>query len=368
MSLHVYTLGVHSDLMQTDLIKKLAFSSLIITLSQFTAPALAGSEPGQTPGTLDINFLRDSRIKHFDEARNKTRQLYSEKNWLELEAFLSEKEKERAKSPDGDLGFSGSNTVGEIYSVLAMPAKIEDYPQQLKQLDEWQAAVPNSVHQPAVRGLVLVDWAWKARGNGFADTITEEGSKLFAQRLALARAVLEKAPQKGRPLVWYLTMLKVNLGEGVAPQQAEYDKVFSEAVKNYPNQVSPYSTKLYALLPRWYGDRGEWEKFAAASANKIGGINGDVLYTRLIIDVMRHYGQEMKDSPPDMARVERGMAELQKRYPDPTPTAVLCRIYYTLGNKEKARRLFNKIGPIVPKFAFDTKSQYLDFWKELHQS
>jgi len=159
----------------------------------------------------------------------------------------------------------------------------------------------------------------------------------------------------------------VMVGQGL--DREKFDKVFDEAVKAYPKHNAHYTTKLWALLPRWYGEEGEWEKFAAASGNKIGGIDGDVLYTRLIIHVIRNFGEELKTAPPDIKRVERGMAELQRRYPgDPAPKAVLCRIYYTTGNKQKARQLFNEIGTNVPKVAFDTKGSFLDFWKEFQQN
>ena len=52
--------------------------------------------------------------------------------------------------------------------------------------NDWIKERPDSITPRVALVETFVNFAWKARGNGYADTITEEGGKLFEQRLAMA--------------------------------------------------------------------------------------------------------------------------------------------------------------------------------------
>jgi hypothetical protein len=71
----------------------------------------------------------------------------------------------------------------------------------------------------------------------------------------------------------------VALGEGW--NLAAYDKVFNEAVAFESTYTYFYNNKVMYLLPRWFGQEGDWQKFAAQSADKMGSEAGDILYARI---------------------------------------------------------------------------------------
>jgi hypothetical protein len=78
-----------------------------------------------------------------------------------------------------------------------------------------QAAMPGRPEPLVFKGRFYTEYAWDARGGGYADTVTEEGCKGFYQRLALAEQALTRAyeldPTDPDAATW---MLQVVLGGG----------------------------------------------------------------------------------------------------------------------------------------------------------
>ena len=48
----------------------------------------------------------------------------------------------------------------------------------------WEAAFPESPIRPVAEPSAWIDYAWQARGSGWARTVTDEGWQRFAERLA----------------------------------------------------------------------------------------------------------------------------------------------------------------------------------------
>jgi hypothetical protein len=122
------------------------------------------------------------------------------------------------------------------------------------------------------KGRFYADYAWKARGSGYADSVSSQGWKLFEQRLDVADAALTKA--------WSLNphderiaraMLTVELGQGKGRPRME--QWFQRAMALNTNNYDACWAKLYYLEPKWYGSRDQMLEFAAECLNsdKWGG-------------------------------------------------------------------------------------------------
>ncbi len=107
-----------------------------------------------------------------------------------------------------------------------------------------------------LKGHFLVQYAWEARGGGYAGTVTEEGGKLFQQRLAEAEKTLARCYELF-PNDWQApcTMINVELGQGQGRDRMEL--WFSRALKNNPGSLQACNNKMQYLLPRWYGSKEE---------------------------------------------------------------------------------------------------------------
>jgi hypothetical protein len=89
-----------------------------------------------------------------------------------------------------ELFSEGLPKLDRFDNVLGWPgtkASEEEWAARLALLDRWRAAVPNSVIEPIARGRYFIQYAWNARGTGWANTVSEANWKLFAARLQQAR-------------------------------------------------------------------------------------------------------------------------------------------------------------------------------------
>jgi hypothetical protein len=110
------------------------------------------------------------------------------------------------------------------------------------------------------QGYFNLDYAWDARGDGWASTITPEGQKLMDQRLAKAAAALEQAWQLDPTNSDAATeMLEVELGQGQGRDRMEL--WFARAMQADPDNYEACKAKLYYLEPKWYGSGDEMLKF-----------------------------------------------------------------------------------------------------------
>lgn len=98
------------------------------------------------------------------------------------------------------------------------------------------------------------------RGNGTADQVTDEGWRLFKERLEVAHNAVEHAwsldPQD--PQIPTL-MISVVLGQQTG--RPEMEKWFARAMRADPDNYEACRAKLHFLLPEWYGTRDDMVGF-----------------------------------------------------------------------------------------------------------
>jgi hypothetical protein len=118
---------------------------------------------------------------------------------------------------------------------------------------DWLRGVVDGVHQ--------VKWAWEARGSGAAGTVTEQGWRLFRDRLAAAEARLAAAhtlaPDRPQAAA---EMVLVCMGQG--RDRAAMEGWFAKAVAADPDDPWAYRQKLTYLMPKWHGSEAELLAFA----------------------------------------------------------------------------------------------------------
>jgi hypothetical protein len=102
------------------------------------------------------------------------------------------------------------------------------------------------------RGEYLIPWAWSARGNATADKVSEQGFRLFAERLERARQNLEAAIAQN-PLGWaaHRELIAVAMGLGLPFEYMQQH--FLAAVRLVPGDKRTYARKLAYLQKKWHG-------------------------------------------------------------------------------------------------------------------
>ena len=125
-------------------------------------------------------------------------------------------------------------------------------PELLGSLDLWCEKYPRSHFAFTARGQFYLSYAWMARGNGWAYTVTDAAAKLFHERVKKAEVDLQKAyaldptdPAAPTGLIW------VAIADGLSREKME--EQFQRAVKADPSYYRAYRAKLNYLMPKWGG-------------------------------------------------------------------------------------------------------------------
>lgn len=121
--------------------------------------------------------------------------------------------------------------------------------------------------------------AWQHRGSGFADTVTEVGWAGFREELVHARLIIDENPTTKECPYTYEVLQTIALGQSWS-KDAAY-ALFREATERTPQYHGYYFAMVHHLQPRWYGEAGEWERFAEAERRRLGGDAGDAIYARI---------------------------------------------------------------------------------------
>lgn len=330
---------------------------LLLTLLTVAAPlsGLAKNFPRQSFGTLDLELVRNQTNQNDTVFTKTVREALQAKDWNKLEQFG------KAADNDKEYSYKGYNSWSTFIS--EMEACSNDYEGRLKVVGQWMAAKPQSAIAPAVYGQLMACYAWQARGSGWSDSVSAEGWRLFGQRLATARKVLETSHSKGikRTKGWYEAMQTIALGQSW--ERKEYDLLFADATTDYPKHSPFYFHKAYWLLPRWHGDEGEWLAFISKTADKIGGDEGDLLYARSMWYIGGIGEEEIAQS--SMPRIISGFNALNRIFrarPDATiaSKSAIAELALMKGDKKLARNLFDEMGNKVSMYVWSSKHTFVE--------
>jgi hypothetical protein len=252
--------------------------------------------------------------------------------------------------------------LNEVYAGISPGKQADDsyWSGHLAVLENWMKAKPDSITARVAMADSLVSYAWKARGSGYAKTVTKDGRKQFGERLKHATGVLAEARTlKEQCPRWWSVMLQAALGLGV--DRAYYDRIFNEAILFDPAYMVYYARKANYLLPRWHGRPGEWEAFVARAADNIGGENGDILYARVVWFEESYFKNIFRENKISWERTDKGLEALMKRYPN--SLAVKSERAYLAGiagDRPKARKYFDALEGRVDLSVWDSKDNFVE--------
>jgi Domain of unknown function (DUF4034) len=203
--------------------------------------------------------------------------MLKEGKFAELDCLADNARSERERLPGGLW------KIQLLYQGLRQPvsrpmhATQEDRTYLLQRLQEWVKTRPESITARIALALAYLDYANDARGSGYANTVSESGWKLFAERTAEAKRILDEASKLASKCPeWYVAMQMVSINQGWSVTEAR--ALFEEAYRFEPEYYI-YSRDLASyLLPKWFGEAGDTEKFVQEVADRTGGDKGDILY------------------------------------------------------------------------------------------
>ncbi|MBL4848361.1 MAG: DUF4034 domain-containing protein [Planctomycetes bacterium] len=116
----------------------------------------------------------------------------------------------------------------------------------------WVAASPESFVAAYLKGIAHVKWGWKARGHGWASTVTEEGWKVFRRELGKAGTAFTLANQRSSTQAYGYTGLLIVARATSAPDTVR-EAYFNAARLADPDYLAAYEMNLEAIYPKWGG-------------------------------------------------------------------------------------------------------------------
>lgn len=144
-----------------------------------------------------------------------------------------------------------------------------------------------------LKGHAYVNMAWLARGNGYADTVTDEGWKVFSAHLATAQDALECAwKMNPHDIRIPIRMMAVMLGQGGGRDRMEI--WFNRGMQLNQDNYGMCWQKLYYLEPKWYGSR---EDMLAFGRECVSNTNSGGHVPLILVDAHWNYCRGYVDKP-----------------------------------------------------------------------
>lgn len=201
-------------------------------------------------------------------------------------------------------------------------SKTPDWKAYFEGFEKWEAAFPKSPISHLAKASALIDYAWVARGGGFSNTVSQDGWKLFGQRLVEASDQLKVARDLGGaeyPMYWRNFSI---VCRGLQAPVEIVRQATREGLKKFPQTPKLYSNYCVAVLPRWSGSPGEWQRWLKAQVTDErwkGGEMSDELYAQILWTIYEYIrdsdGPFFAGGDVSWEKMQRGLGKLCEQYP-----------------------------------------------------
>ena len=258
-----------------------------------------------------------------------------------------------------------------FYTALDAPQQTDkDSADHLAHLQNWTQQRSESITARVALATSLTRWAWVARGNGQANTVTPEGWRLFGERIQHAQSVLESsAKMRDMCPQWYSEMLTVGLAENWSADRMK--DVFERGIQFEPDYFYLYRQYANYLLPKWDGQPGQAAEFAKSSADKVGGDVGDQVYYEIATVLIKRGDGDFPVHQMDWKRIQTGYQAVTSQYGASRRTKnEIAYMAYKFHDAAVARQQFDLIGDDWSRTVWRDR-QYFDRardWSQSHTS
>jgi WD40 repeat protein len=317
----------------------------LFALSRMKTPPKQDAPPAKQWAVVGTLPPDASAADKTPSAQNKPATVTKSYTWAEVEEQVEKLREGRAHSP------AYWSDIQQWYARLADPklTASKDYPEHLKKLAAWRKKLPQSPTPLVAMACCYIQYAWDARGSGFALEVSDVGWELYHQRIEEAQRLLEESLQLGaKDGEVYSRLIEVAKAKGLPREETD---ALVEAGRNFdPTYLPIYVSMAEYLLPRWHGEPGDAEKFASELTEKIPGENGLVAFAVVAKHV--HYFDWCDDCTLywgnyNREQLVRAAEAAAKRYPNWSKMvnfAALC----TLATQDHAAA--RRIRPLVGNF------------------
>jgi len=117
-------------------------------------------------------------------------------------------------------------------------------------------------------------------------------------------------------------------------------------------------------LPRWHGEDGDWERFADASATRIGGKQGSIVYAHIFWEMSRLFrvNEFFAENHVSWPRIRQGYQDREALYGSTVRHLnELCLLAGGAADRRTIRQLFPRIAGRWDEDVWQEKNSFDDF-------
>ncbi len=327
-------------------------SAVIAATLVLTASRPLAADESTTPEVgVDGPDLSDTDVRDF---RVSLLGLFNSGRYADLDTLAQQLQQQRSRFKGG--AWRLHVLFGTLSSPGAATATDAAWKAHIAKLEKWAQSSPTSPTPRIALAQTYLRFAWKARGHGYANTVTPEGWALFRDRVQLARSTLEQSAVLAENSPdWYLEM------QGVALDQqwdrAAFDALAERALAHEPGYYYFAMSESNYLLPKWYGKPGDTERYAAEVADRIGGEEGDAVYFQIAAAI--NCCNRTQAPALSWPRVQRGFAAIESLYGSTNHERnVMAYLAVRGGDTATAQQLFARIGNDWSESVWKTKAAF----------
>ena len=211
-----------------------------------------------------------------------------------------------------------------------------------RRLALWRKAFPDSPYLELTQVYFMHAKAWKARGEGYASSVSKESWELFHIRLREAeQALLKASPRLKDTPEWYRELLAISFDLGA--EHEDPSDVYEHAIKRWPAYASFQKIVIWRLVPQWGGNWPSVEAFARKSTGLQPPSEGKSLYARLYMHLLGQASAEEMGF--DWNLMKASFDDLIARHPD----ARYKNLYASFACFEKDKDAFGKAMRVLPQ-------------------
>ena len=192
-----------------------------------------------------------------------------------------------------------------------------DWSQIASRLDELNKKFPDTAFVAIAEAVYWTEYAWNARGSGYASSVTPDGWKLFRERLEKAEKILlDTKPYSAQLPIWYDQMILVQ--SALDGPEDERDKTFLEGTRKFKTYYPTYFTMLNFLSPKWGGTWETVDNMVKWSVENTKEIDGNTMYARLYWSASGGLPKDVKlfkDTLASWPNMKSGFEDLMAKHP-----------------------------------------------------
>jgi hypothetical protein len=242
---------------------------------------MPGFPPQRAPWKMPSAFDSQGRPLWFDMVGRDTflpdlvLALFNAEQFTDLERLVDDWSSQNFRRADGRWLLTAYQ--GAIQSLLERPGQWEA---ALQIIWRWREKNPYSAAAAITEAIYWTQYAWDARGTDFANRISPENWRLFQERLAKARAVLDESkPYASDTPLWGLQSVEV--AAVLEGSRSTLLVEFAENARQHKDFSSLYIHTAQYLTPKWGGDWKLVDDFVRAAVKATEATEGWSMYARI---------------------------------------------------------------------------------------